>query len=274
MSFELAAAPSCTFTLDRKAKIGLVEQTVQGMKSAIASGFYQIGEKVMSLGEFVRRYRVSLKVPRTAYGRLVSEGWLKARHGYGFTAASPDVRVWKGRVLYVQFCIGYYQSALCASVQRRLSEAGYRSVSVVLEDATRQSLETLEAALEDRYDIVFADYPPESYETLLEKSGMPYVVKHGGITFHRKVGSRCKGVIVLDRSSLKDVVAAVRRSGVRRVAFVDASSVHDDFADAVRKIGCNVELWRTPLPGECSRGEDFRRGAERYFSEKLGKAGL
>ena len=76
------------------------------MKSAITSAFYQIGEKVLSLNEFSRQYGVSLKVPRMAYSRLVDEGWLKARHGVGFMAASPDVRVWRGRVLYVGYCIG------------------------------------------------------------------------------------------------------------------------------------------------------------------------
>lgn len=257
------------FRIARASRVSLVDQAVVGMKSAIASGFYGIGDRVLSLSEFSRRFGVSEKVSRTAYGRLVSEGWLNVRHGYGFLAASPDVRVWKGRVLYVQFCIGCYQSSLCANVQRELFKAGYRSVSIVLEDASRQSLETLEAALEDRYDIIFADCPRVEYENLFEKSGIPYVVTHGGFVARRGFGSQCKGVIVPERSFLGDMAEAVRKSGARSAAFVDASSVHDYYTVALRRIGCEVEQWRTPIPDGCGRAEGFRRGAERYFSEKL-----
>ena len=261
------------FSLCRESRSGLVEQSVAGMKSAIASDFYKIGEKVPSLNDFARRYGVSLKVPRMAYARLVAEGWLKARRGVGFTAASPDVRVWKGRVLYVQFCIGYYQSALCACVQRRLSEAGYRSVSILLEDTSRQSLETLEVALEDRYEIVFADCPRPEYEKLLEKSGMPYVVTHGGISARRKPGPGCKGVIVEDRSFLKDMIATIRKSGIRSMAFVDASPVHDGYAEIIRSSKANVDvsIWRTPVISDGGRTDAFRCGAERFFSEGLSR---
>jgi DNA-binding FadR family transcriptional regulator len=60
------------FKLYRRSANSLVEQAVGGMKSAIASEFYQIGEKVLSLNDFSRCFRVSLKVPRMAYARLVT----------------------------------------------------------------------------------------------------------------------------------------------------------------------------------------------------------
>lgn len=246
-----------------------MEQTVAGIKSAIASDFYRIGDRVPSVGEFTRRFNVSEKVPRTAYARLVAEGWLKARHGVGFFAASPDVRVWKGRVLYVQFCIGYYQMSVCAHVQRYLSDMGYRSVSVVLEDASRRSLEALEAALEDRYDIVFAECPRPEYEELFERSGMPYVVTHGGFSVPCSPGPGCRGVIIVDKSHLNDMAAAVRKSGARSVAIVSVSDSEAEYTAALRGAGCDVKLWRTPILGSGAGADGFRRGAQSFFSEKL-----
>ena len=259
------------FKLYRRSAHSLVEQAVGGMKSAIASEFYQIGEKVLSLNDFSRCFRVSLKVPRMAYARLVSEGWLKVRHGVGFTAASPDVRDWRGRVLYVQFCMGLYQSVLCSCVLRRLAESGYRGVSIFLEDASRQTLESLEAALEDKYDIIFADYPRTEYEELFEKSRMPYVVTHGGFKKRQSPGAGCLGVIVEDDAVVRDLVASVRKAGIRSAACVDAAErrIYDCYANALRKAGIAVEQWQTPILTLDRRTDGFRRGAERFFSERL-----
>lgn len=261
------------FELDRGSGFGLVEQAVAGMKSAIVSEFYQIGDRVLSLSEFARRYGTSLKVPRMAYAQLVSGGWLKARHGVGFIAASPDVRVWKGRVLYVQYGMGFSQSVLSVNMQRMLVEAGYRVISVALSDASRQSLESLEAALEDKFDIVFAICPRAEFEALLEKSGMPYVVTHGGFVAPEKPGPNCRGVIVDGGTVLRDMVAAVRKAGVRTAACVDACgrSVYDCIAEALKGVGIDVEQWRTPIVTSFPDGQadGFRRGAERYFAERL-----
>ena len=261
------------FEFDLDAGGGLVEQAVAGMKSAIVSEFYQIGDRVLSLSEFARCYGTSLKVPRMAYARLVSEGWLMARHGVGFTAASPDVRVWKGRVLYVQYCMGYNQSMLSMNMQRMLVEAGYRVVTIVLSDVSRQSLESLEAALEDKFDIVFATCPRAEFEALLEKSGMPYVVTHGGFAALKKPGPNCRGVIVEGGTVLRDMVEAVRRAGVCTAACVDACgrSIYDCFAEALKGAGVAVEQWRTPIVTSFPDGQadGFRRGAERYFAERL-----
>ena len=261
------------FKLDLYSGCGLVEQAVAGMKAAIVSEFYQIGDRVLSLSEFARCYGTSLKVPRMAYARLVSEGWLKARHGVGFMAASPDVRVWRGRVLYVQYCVGYNQSMLNVNMQRMLVEAGYRVVTIVLSDVSRQSLESLEAVLEDKFDIVFAVCPRDEYEELFEKSGMPYVVTHGGFAAPKKPGPNCRGVIVDGGTVLHDIVEAVRRAGVRTAACVDACgrSIYDCIAEALKDAGVDVEQWRTPIVTSFPDGQadGFRRGAERYFAERL-----
>ena len=257
------------FAVNRELPDRLTEQVVDGLRMAIASGYYPLGERVPSLHEFARLAKVSLKVPRTAYARLVGEGWLTVRHGAGYAASSPDVQVWKGRVLFVQCGITYAQSVIGAEMQRLLIEAGYRVMFITMTDAGPHSLAALEAALLDHYDLVFSACPDQAFERLFEASGIPYVVTHGGFVSRRKQGKNCRGVIVADRKALRDLCAAVRKAKVKTVAWVDFLSIHGDYAAALARTGVKVQTWQTPLLEGCGRMEGVRRGAERYFAGLL-----
>lgn len=142
------------FSIRRDIGKGLVEQTVDGIKSAILAGRFKIGEPIPSLNKFARLAGVSLKVPYTAYARLVAEGWLAPRRGIGFMAASPNLPVWNGKVLIVDTNSGYYGTELAHRLQYRLGEAGYLvEHAVVLRDAGgKWMFSNLDAALAVYHD--------------------------------------------------------------------------------------------------------------------------
>lgn len=255
------------FVLDRRAREGLIEQTISGMRIAIASGHYRIGERVPSLNEFVRLAKVSVKVPRVAYSRLVKDGWLQVRHGVGYAATSPDIPNWKGRVLFVLWGIGYEQTVTQSARQQAFAEAGYRSVSITLNDVTPVSLAALEATLEEHYDLIVASNPREEMERLFEASGMPYVVSH--VLRREFPGPHCRGMILQNQSVQKDVARAALKAGIRTAACVDFTDANDGYAAAMEKVGVLVERWRTPILDCGGRLEGIRRGAGEYFGKLL-----
>ena len=261
------SAGKLPFVLDRHAREGLIEQTVSGMRMAIASGHYRIGERVPSLNEFVRLAKVSVKVPRVAYTRLVRDGWLQVRHGVGYTATSPDIPNWKGRILFVLWMIGYGQTVGQIARQKILTKAGYRCVSITLQDVSRTSLASLESALEEHYDLVVASNPREEMERVLEASGTPYVVSH---VLRRKFpGPHCRGMFVEDRLAQTDLARAALKAGVRTAACVDFTDAHDGYAAALEKVGISVERWRTPVLDCDGKLEGVRRGAGEYFAKLI-----
>ncbi|AEE68341.1 GntR family transcriptional regulator [Bordetella pertussis] len=68
----------------------LVEQVVQAFSSAIARQVLRPGMPVPSVREFARQHGISTFTVASAYSRLAAQGWLVARPGSGYRAASPQ----------------------------------------------------------------------------------------------------------------------------------------------------------------------------------------
>lgn len=73
--------------LDRQRSIPLVQQLADGLREWIARQRLRPGTRLPSIRQLVREQGVSQSCAIEAYDRLVSLGWLEARHGVGFFVA-------------------------------------------------------------------------------------------------------------------------------------------------------------------------------------------
>lgn len=73
--------------LDRELPTPLVQQLADGLQGWIASQRLRPGTRLPSIRQIAREQSVSQSCAIEAYDRLVSLGWLEARHGVGFFVA-------------------------------------------------------------------------------------------------------------------------------------------------------------------------------------------
>lgn len=74
-------------TLDRNLPTPLVQQLADGLLRWIAEQRLRPGTRLPSIRQLVKTQGVSQSCAIEAYDRLVSQGWLEARHGVGFFVA-------------------------------------------------------------------------------------------------------------------------------------------------------------------------------------------
>jgi len=75
--------------LDRTLSTPLAEQLVEQLRFQLATGRYQIGERLPSTRKFAEQLGVSFHTVRKAYQLLEAEGLLLSRRGGGFFVAEP-----------------------------------------------------------------------------------------------------------------------------------------------------------------------------------------
>lgn len=268
------------FRMRRELQMGLVDQMVAGLKAAIVSGRYAFGETLPSLSEMAKAAEVSLKVPRQAYGRLVAEGWLSAKHGVGYSVASPNVPVWKGRVLIVFVNRGHYLWLQALELQRLLERAGYivTYTAVLDEDEKSRIFGSFESALSvAKYDLIYSYSDSEWLLDKIAQANTPYVTCHNAVGKGRlRKGDRNHiANLSFNYSAAEDLVKAVKEAKVRTAAWVDFQDIHVAYSDRLKKAGIRVSKWITPCwnPGGTGLCESVRRGSQQWFAEFLRKGG-
>lgn len=78
--------------IDRTRRTSLVDQLYEGVRTAIAAGTLEPGTRLPSTRELARQLGLTRFTVDDAYSRLVSEGYLEARHGSG-TYVAERVRL-------------------------------------------------------------------------------------------------------------------------------------------------------------------------------------
>lgn len=260
---------SLPFSVDRDRAVPLVRQVVDGCRSAIATGAFPVGRCLPSLTEMADGLGVSLKVVRTAYGRLREEGWLLPRHGVGYQAKDCGVPVWKGSVLLVYDNNSYSMCACCNALQRRLELDGYLVECVKvgkLREHNTHDLARLKARLFKRYDFAFTFACCEDVADLLVSLKCPL------FTLAEKVTqpSRLKAVSLDGSNAYEKLAQTCRAIGVNWIEVVDLHAYPLPIVDFLRHQGFRVNFTPTPF---CYREEEFfesiRFGARDMFLRRL-----
>lgn len=208
------------FELARNERKSLVDQVVDGFRTAIESGYYAAGDVLPSRKELADILGVSVRVPRDAMERLAHEGLVNPRRGLGSQVLAKGNILWKGRVLFVWLVedeTSYFATRLIGEVRRRIIKDGYLFTSVALPSATggkRVDLTLLDMAFCQSADLVIALAVPQSVRRYLSRKGARFVCV-GDENCHL---SGCVGRACVDpRPAVREFVACCVRQKVNRV---------------------------------------------------------
>ena len=146
------------FSVNRNDARSLVDQVADGMRQAIVSGHWRVGDELPSTRELVPLLGVSHIVTRAALARLADEGYVLTRHGLHPTVRDRAAKQWLGHVVFAcpEGDENYAQTVIAGVLRDRLSEAGYRFTQACLPQTSpqRYDFSHLEAALSQSTDLV------------------------------------------------------------------------------------------------------------------------
>lgn len=253
------------FRIDRKDVTPLVDQVVDGVRRAIASGFYGQGETLPSRREMAEVLGVSQRVPAEAMARLVKEGVIESRTRAGCRVLPKGLKSFRGRVLFVtNFSGGYYATQFASELRMRFARRG-----VLLETATfsevdgyRTDYAFLDLILRQpfRLAVLFCDSNVAMRK--VDAAGIPFVV----------IGSEhrypnCVGTIRFNvGAAVPAFVRHCRKNGVSDVLQIGYAK--EMSAGAVRELkeaGIRAERWTIP----CCRGYGVFEGIDRSAMEAV-----
>ena len=122
------------FKVVRSNREPLVSQVMDGLRRAMATGFYHQGDILPRAKDMAEHFGVSFTVMRAALAKLTAEGLINPRRHVGTVVVGARTPVYQGRVLMVlpdgDDC--FYQNIVMGELGRRLSAAGYLFVQEVV----------------------------------------------------------------------------------------------------------------------------------------------
>lgn len=256
------------FVISKELSKSFVDQMVDGIRDAIVGGHWRIGDRVPSLKAMSKLSKVSMKVPRTAYKRLEDEGWLHAAPGVGYTVVTPNVSVWKGRVLLVLPLPGYFNRMMAKSIQDRLEAKGYlvTTFSPQTFDQVVNS-DALEALLLQKFDYVFSFLEFPEVRKRLRESDVPYAI-------YSAIRDRDRAVppdllVGDDGEALNSLVSYCRERAIRSIHRVDFQNVRREWDGLFRAAGMSVRYVSVAAEVPVRSLEEIRQAAYDTFRRFL-----
>ena len=172
------------FAVNRSLAKNLSDQVADGLRRAIASGFYRKGDVLPTLHELARALGTSLRVPREAVAMLAAENLVSPRPRVGSVVLGRRETLWKGQVLAVvpaDLEGTYHAATLLGEMRRRFAAAGYLFLTETLDRRKGGTFDfaQLDLALQARLDFAFAFHCPHGVQRRIERAGVPLAAKNG-----------------------------------------------------------------------------------------------
>ena len=99
--WKVSNSTAMPFSVARSDGRSLVDQVVDGVKRAIETGRYAIGDIIPSTRDMAEALGVSRIVTRAAVRELADAGYVNPRQGVGCVVLGQKGKLWKGTVLFV-----------------------------------------------------------------------------------------------------------------------------------------------------------------------------
>ena len=242
------------FSVSRNDARSLVCQVVDGLRQAIAVGFYRPGDVVPSYRELAPMLGVSRIVTQAALRRIADDGLVVSRPRIGSVVLERNARRWKGHVVFVcpDDYENYSQTVLAGTLRDRLADAGYRFTQVCLPQTSPRHYDFshLDVALSQSVDLVVTMFARPHILRCLEKRNVPYAVFG---EFADMPPSAVGGTWLNFNLAAGDFVAACAARGVRKVVelcwcdMCDAAPMLRQAGIGVRKMTVRPGVPRTAL---------------------------
>ena len=255
------------FSVNRNDARSLVDQVADGIRQAIVSGHWSVGDELPSTRELVPILGVSHIVTRAALSRLADEGYVLARQGLKPVVRDRNAKHWRGHVVFVYdgLDLGYFQTVLSEELRIRLNRAGYLFSRATVEgdpNGEPRDFSNLDATLSRSVDLVVVLYERPAIFRHLAKRGIPYAA----IMENTTVPLGAVGLTRLDNNAaVADFVSECRAADVGQVVQLTWHRQLCDAAPALRAAGIAVSVIRLK--------PDFSEG-KLVGAEKAGYAGF
>lgn len=260
------------FVLDRGGDASLVEQLTDGLRRAIANGFYKPGERLPALRRLAEKVGTSIRVPRQALAILKEEGLVAGNGGGGTVVLEKDRTSYRGRVLLVHggTFLSYHVDAIYGRITEILMRRRYRVEQILVPAASRgrsfYDFRDLRRNLRTGYDIVVGMGYVDGLVGELAKSGVPYVLVSG-------VGPRPKGCVSvvanIDRPAMEALSECCLRQRVMSVLQLDFDRCGVDASAALKNVGVGFERLTVNLEQSRWRLDSFWRAAYTALETRL-----
>ena len=240
-------------SVNRNDARSLVDQVADGLRQAIVSGYWRVGDEIPSTRELVPLLGVSHIVTRAALTRLCAEGLVLARTGLKPVVRDRSAKQWLGHVVLVSSgrADNYLQTVLSAELGRRLLALGYlfTYVDVPRHPDGSYDFSILDATFSRSVDLVIAHFDESEVFRYLARRKLPYVV----VSTASRILSGALGLTTTDYGGAAPVFAAeCARLGVRKVVQLYWERYMCDITPAFR--GTGIEVRKVKVPVDKSQG--------------------
>ena len=237
------------FAVVRSSRATLVEQVAEGLRRAIDSGFYKVGDVLPTTRDLAVALGVSRIVTRAAVRELAEAGLINPKPSVGSVVLGRHGKLWRGNVLFISRAKGwmYYANVFTATLRTRLVKAGWLFTHVAVEPGADGKVDVSELELQLTHPVTLAvvlfDNPVA--ERLLSRSGVPFVTI-GDVPSCRLKG--CVGHVRYDRSATAaEIAKAAVDVGVKTAVQVGCEDF-DDVGAALKVAGIRTKKWAIPIP--------------------------
>lgn len=258
------------FVIDKSSPVGFVDQLVASIRRAIERRELKAGDLLPGFRQIAAELDVSLRVPRDAVARLVKEGVLSARRGFGTTVVGKGGSVRPRRVLVLHQETGgyFYLNRIFEIVCMRLLSEGMTVVREAVPYLVRgeKAVRGVRTLLErEHFDCALVMLYEDDYFELLDRFGVPYVAS----ALLPKRYSGASGLILNSlRTAAKSFAADCLKKKVRRVLQVshifDVLNLKEFFQSA------DIEIETLDIPVK-SWEKDYAVALQMKTRELLGK---
>ena len=260
------------FAIDRTVSKGLIDQMVDGIKAAVASGGYRPGDRLPPVRALAELAGVSLIVPRLAIRQLEREGIVATRPRIGTIVRAPDEKIWRGRVLLVvPESDGNFMINVVTGVMRNaLSVRGYHleRVTVPKNSEGKYDFRFLDLAVRIKADLIIVAFRRPDVIRKIRSLTIPFVVM-GEIGKGPAEGA--VGVVgITAAAASREFVRQCQLHGVKRVMEVGfCRTAIGGKAHLFEKSGIVYDSWVVRHRGDCRRHDLVGMSTVAAFERRL-----
>ena len=250
------------FTVSRQNRTSLIDQVAEGLRSAVVTGHYQVGDTLPNLQEMAAALDVSEIVTRRAVQRLTCEGILNPRRGTGIAVCGTDLKTWRGHVLYLHWgdMRMYYQSVFSGVLTERLHEANVLVSAVHVSQAVAATgFSQVRAELAHVASLAVVEGGAKGLDAILVERNIPFI-------HYNHVNMESSPQAVRSIAVRRELVLPALRDhslacGVRSVLDVTAGRGRSFVGPVLEAAGLTVDMLHFEPLHELGNPESVERGA-------------
>ena len=259
------------FAVTRSIRLTLVEQVLDGLRSAITGGYYKPGDALPGTRDLAKSLGVSTIVTEAVIKKLGEEGLIVSRPRIGSVVVDRGEKLWKGHILLVMRGEygTYYSNVLIGVIREEMIKAGYLVSTVATPFGKNGKPDTaaLSAALKQSVDLAILIFDNPTIERCIAESGVRFVL----VGDRPSKAKTCVGSMTYRRDAAAwEFAPPLKKQGVRTLMEVGAESFADARA-AVESVGIRYSSWVIPARDGSLQPEATELAAMEAFSRRLAK---